>query len=221
MLSNNYSVAHNYNKQSYAIQFFLRASVLCDTSVTQRWQWLQWQKELVLPQHIQILWYKAFNYFLVVSVSAQHMPNSLGIWEIPWFGPYFRVFNDNLGTLKLTITSKYIICSTFPWCKMTVTIDLGSLGSCPWRIIGTDTGSALRWKRVGGDVNMWMTVNRSTCSCGGVADNKMRWVEFRLRVTLVAVRRGPVCDKGHAYWDILKRFCLMSYPDANFLELKL
>lgn len=32
-----------------------------------------------------------------------------------------------------------------------------------------------------------MTVNRSTCSYGGVADNKIRWVEFRLRVTLVAV----------------------------------
>lgn len=34
-----------------------------------------------------------------------------------------------------------------------------------------------------------MKVNRNTCSYGGIAGNKIRWVEFRLRVTLVAGRR--------------------------------
>lgn len=67
---------------------------------------------------------------------------------------------------------------------------IGCLESCQWRIIGREIGSAERWNRVGGDFNTLMTVNRNTCSYWRVTGNKVRWVEFRLWVTLVTNRRG-------------------------------
>ena len=44
---------------------------------------------------------------------------------------------------------------------MTVTIDLGNLENCQWRIKNIEIECTERWERVGGDFNMLMTVNRN------------------------------------------------------------